>query len=244
LNGVRVKKTARVGWHTMCNLYSITTPVADMRRLFDVSPENDLLGNFRPLEAVFPKHHAPVVRLDTQGERQLVAMEWGFATPKISKKTGKPISPYAWNNARDENLLKSRLWRDSFVKRRCLVPVSSFQESKGKAPATNVWFAMNSDDETERPLFAFAGLWRHHQFEMQDKGADKDTFTVITTSANELIKPVHPNRMPVILGPGSFDSWLNGTETDALNLLKPYSSDEMRIAKEGVGIWSDPQAHV
>ena len=60
-------------------------------------------------------------------------MEWGFATPKISKKTGKPISPYAWNNARDENLLKSRLWRDSFVKRRCLVPVSSFQESKGKA---------------------------------------------------------------------------------------------------------------
>ena len=62
---------------------------------------------------------------------------------------------------------------------------------------------MNSDDETERPLFAFAGLWRHHQFEMQDAGADKDTFTVITTSANELIKPVHPNRMPVILRPAA-----------------------------------------
>ena len=79
---------------------------------------------------------------------------------------------------------------------------------------------------------------------MQDAGADKDTFTVITTSANELIKPVHPNRMPVILDPGSFDSWLNGTEADALNLLKPFASDEMRIAKEGVGIWSDPQAQV
>ena len=91
----------------MCDLYSITTPVAEMRGWFDIRIDNDQLGNFKLFEALFPKHQAPVVRIGDGGERQLVSMEWGFATPKISKKTGKSISPNAWNNTRDGNLLKS-----------------------------------------------------------------------------------------------------------------------------------------
>ena len=223
----------------MCNLYSITAPVTDMRRFFAVDRNNDKLGNFKSLGAVFPKHQAPVIRLGNGGERQLVSMEWGFATPKISKKTGKPMSPYAWNNARDENVMKLRLWRGSFQFRRCLIPVSSFQESKGRAPATNVWFSMKADQEHERPLFAFAGLWRHNQVEMQNSNTGRDTYTVITTKANALLQPIHPTRMPVILAPRSYDIWLHGKEKEALDLLKPFPCDQMRIAKQGVGVWSD-----
>ena len=54
-----------------------------MRGWFDIRIDNDQLGNFKPFEAVFPKHQAPVVRVGDGGERQLVSMEWGFATPKI-----------------------------------------------------------------------------------------------------------------------------------------------------------------
>ena len=47
----------------MCNVYSITAPVAEKRCLFDVCVNNDQLGNFKPLAAVFPKRKAPVVRI-------------------------------------------------------------------------------------------------------------------------------------------------------------------------------------
>ena len=104
---------------------------------------------------------------------------------------------------------------------------------------TNVWFSMKADQKNARPLFAFAGLWRHHQVEMQDPDTKRDTFTVITTMANALIEPIHPTRMPVIFSPQSYDTWLYGNEQDALSLLKPFPSDEMRIAKQGVGLWSD-----
>ena len=57
---------------------------------------------------------------------------------------------------------------------------------------------MKADQENTRLLFAFAGLWRHQQVEMQDPDTDRDTYTVITTMANALIEPIHPTRMPVI----------------------------------------------
>ena len=98
---------------------------------------------------------------------------------------------------------------------------------------------MKADQENARPLFAFAGLWRHHQVEMQDPDSDRDTYTVITTMANALIEPIHPTRMPVIFSPQSYDPWLYGTEQEAFRLLKPFPCDDMRIAKKGVGLWSD-----
>ena len=62
-----------------------------MRYLFDVCVNSDELGNFKPLAATFPMRKATVVRIGDGGEKQLVSMEWGFATLKISKKTGKSI---------------------------------------------------------------------------------------------------------------------------------------------------------
>jgi putative SOS response-associated peptidase YedK len=75
----------------MCNLYSLTTAKEAMRGLFDVDRNRDRLGNTEPLPAIWPKHMAPVVRLDGEGERELLMMSWGFLTAQTSKKTGKPI---------------------------------------------------------------------------------------------------------------------------------------------------------
>ena len=72
----------------MCNLYSITTAVEAMRNLFEVSTERDHLGNAEPLDAVWPKYPAPVVRLAEGGGREMLPMSWGFLTEKTSKKTG------------------------------------------------------------------------------------------------------------------------------------------------------------
>lgn len=224
----------------MCNLYANTTSQAMMREIFEVMGERDHLGNYRGQTAIWPKYEAPVVRLGTDGRRELVEMHWGFLTPQVSKKTGKPIQPAAWNNARDDKLRSSGLWKDSFLNRRCLIPGSAFREAKGRNPATDFWFAIKGG--AARPPFAFAGLWRAGQPGIDGEAGDWLTHTMVTTTANDLVKPVHPTRMPVILEEQDYDTWLAGSAEDAARLMRPFSSDRMRIVFEGIGITADTAA--
>ncbi|MDM7459695.1 MAG: SOS response-associated peptidase [Paracoccus sp. (in: a-proteobacteria)] len=221
----------------MCNLYANTTSQAAMREIFQVIGQRDHLGNYRGQSAIWPKYEAPVVRISDDGERELVEMHWGFLTPQVSKKTGKPIKPAAWNNARDDKLRSSGLWKDSFLNRRCLIPGSAFREAKGRNPATDYWFAIKGSDA--RPPFAFAGLWRAGQPGIDDETGDWLTHTIVTTTANDLVKPVNPTRMPVILDEQDYGTWLTGSAEDAAQLLRPYPSGQMGIFREGIGITSD-----
>ena len=221
----------------MCNLYSMTTAQMAMRQLFKVAPRNDQLGNAQPQSAIWPKYNAPVVRLTDNGDHEMLSMSWGFRTAKVSKKTGKPISPAAWNNARADKVVTNGLWKDSFINRRCLVPASSFREAKGRNPATDYWFALKGDES--RPPFAFAGMWRDIQPGLSDENLNLLTHTIITTTANEIVRPVHPDRMPVILDPSEYEAWLIGSVDDALGLLRPYPANCMQIVREGVGVLND-----
>ena len=134
----------------MCNLYSMTSNQEAICRLFRVEEMSAL--NLPTLPAIFPGHDAPVVRQTATGERELVLMHWGFILPQKGKV------PKGVTNARDDKVLSSGFWKSSFQECRCLLPVTSFAEPKGKKPAIWHWFAIKGDDP--RPLFFFAGIWR------------------------------------------------------------------------------------
>ncbi|MEQ8290671.1 MAG: SOS response-associated peptidase [Roseovarius sp.] len=224
----------------MCNLHSNMTTQQAMRQLFDVAAGFDGLGNFAPLPAIFPRYSAPVVRIGAGGERELVSMHWGFLMPQVSKKTGKPIMPKAVNNARDDKVRHSGFWRASFEARRCLIPATSFCEAKGRNPATYYWFGMASEDPDARPPFAFAGMWRGFRGEYRGELVEIETHTMVTSTPNELVKPVHPDRMPVILEPEDYETWLTGTPEAAAELMRPYPAGKMRIVQQGEGVKEDP----
>jgi putative SOS response-associated peptidase YedK len=60
-------------------------------------------------------------------------------------------------------------------------------------------------------------------------GKQTCTCTIITTEANEAVKPIH-DRMPVILPKDKEGIWINPTLDDKeelLAVLKPYTSEEM-----------------
>jgi putative SOS response-associated peptidase YedK len=215
----------------MCTLYSNTTNVEAMRRLFEVDARLDRLGNQPALPDIFPRHDAPVVRRAGDGQRELVRIHWGFLMPQLSTRTGKPIQPRAISNARDDKLLHSPFWRGSFEERRCLVPATSFCEPKGRAPATYYWFALKGDEP--RPPFAFAGLWRTFRGRYRDELAEIDTYAIVTTAPNDLVRPIHPERMPVILDPADYERWLHGTPQEAREVLRPFPADAMRIIRSG-----------
>jgi len=99
----------------------MTRSVEAIRRLFRI-PHNRAPATLEPLAAIFPGHVAPVVRRASDGERELSMLSWGFVLPQNGK------APRRVTNVRDDKVLTSRFWRDSFEKRRCLVPASSFCE--------------------------------------------------------------------------------------------------------------------
>lgn len=207
----------------MCNLYSMTKNQEAMRRLFDTKRER--VGNLPLFSAIFPGHDAPVVRLGEDGGRELVMMSWGFVLPQQGK------APKRVTNARADKVTVSSFWKASFEGRRCLVPVTSFAEPKGRKPAIWHWFGMKGDEA--RPLFAFGGLWRPWRGELKGELVEVDVMAFLTTTPNELVRPVHPNRMPVIIDPAHYDTWLTGSLDEALELARPYPADAMAIIHRG-----------
>ncbi|MCC9168646.1 SOS response-associated peptidase [Pontibacter harenae] len=126
-------------------------------------------------------------------------------------------------NARAETITEKPSFRNLFKSKRCLVPTDGFFEwqvtPQGKVPHR----ILLKNEE----LFSFAGLWD----EWLDKSTGEvlHTYTIITTEANELMKPIH-DRMPVILSPDEEELWLDEhkPQEDLLSLLKPFDADRMK----------------
>lgn len=206
----------------MCNLYSVTTSHEAMRGVFKFEPRQI---NLPSLPAIFPGHDAPVVHLSEDGKRELFMMSWGFVLPQGDK------APKRVTNARADKVTTSPFWKSSFNERRCLVPATSFAEPKGKKPAVWHWFGLKGDEP--RPIFAFAGLWRSWRGKLKDELVDLNVMAFLTTTPNSVVKPIHPNRMPVILHREDYDTWLTGGPEEAFELARPYPADEMLIVAKG-----------
>ena len=109
------------------------------------------------------------------------------------------------NNARAETVDTKPSFRTSFAKHRCLIPANGFYEwklvSEGGKVRKQAYYVRPAEEDG---FFAFAGLlarWR------SPDGTDLVTTCIITTAANAVMEPIH-DRMPVILGPGAWDRWL------------------------------------
>jgi putative SOS response-associated peptidase YedK len=141
------------------------------------------------MNAIFPRHVAPVVRQSEDGEREMVLMSWGFM------RLEKGRAPRPVTNVRDDQIRTNPFWRDTFQKRRCLVPASSFCEPNGDVkPATWHWFALKGQDE--RPLFAFPGIWSRYQGPVKKDGpnVDIETYSFLTTTPNPLVSTINHER--------------------------------------------------
>ena len=212
----------------MCNLYAHTRKDDDLARFFRVS--HNRRTRFEPVNAIFPRHVAPVVRYAQDGEREIVLMTWGFM--RLEKgRAPKPVT-----NVRNDQIQTNPFWRDSFRQRRCLVPASSFCEPNGDVkPATWHWFALKGDDP--RPLFAFPGIWRSYKGPMKKDGpnVDIETYSFLTTTPNPLVATINHERMPVLLTrEDEFETWLRGSVYEAMTLAREYPAEQMQIVQEGL----------
>jgi putative SOS response-associated peptidase YedK len=98
-------------------------------------------------------------------------------------------------------------------RRRCLIPADGFYEWKGEIGKKQAFHLHRPDDG----LFAFAGLWEPW---MGADGSEIETGLIITTEPNREVAAIHP-RMPVVIAPEYYETWLTGEVKDAAPLMRP-----------------------
>jgi len=211
----------------MCNLYSKLITPSTLRTFFEdmglVLTEDSLTKNYQP-GYVGADQDGPIIRWEENDYNlEIDDLRWGF--PKVSDKHKSYIT-----NIRN---LDSRWWKDvnrEYVTNsihRCLVPFDRFSEWDAKE-RKNAWFKVKSE------VSFFAGIWRPWTGErLKDVGEKRrkrveerwELYSFLTTEANDVVKPVHPKAMPVILtNPNECRVWLKGAEAKELQKSLP---DEM-----------------
>ena len=199
----------------MCGRYALHSDPETLRQRFGADPPADLFPRYN----VAPTQSIPLLRQE-EGHRRFRLARWGLI-PHWAKERN---TGYSTINARAETVASKPAFRSAFRHRRCLIPADGFYEwqprpgSKVKQP----WFIALRD----RAPMAFAGLWERWQ---SPDGESVESCSIIVTDTNALMQPIH-DRMPVILAPADWDTWLDPDtkDTAALQaLLQPYPAEAM-----------------
>lgn len=204
----------------MCGRYYRLGDKQALAEHFRAQPVDEGAFASVPAYNIAPSTLQPVIRQSRETDaREIVPMRWGL----VGHNSAGPDPKRSTFNARSETVEKSPLWRSPFLRRRCLVPLSGFYEWR-KPERTAFRFSVQ-----ETSLFALAGLWDAWKNPADDTWLQ--SFAVLTTSANELMAPVH-DRMPVILRQQDYGRWLSRDDAQRppTDLLRPFDPLLMEIA--------------
>jgi len=223
----------------VCGRYTSTSTATELAATFGV---NEIRGeqlpiryNVAPTQPVYAVADGRPAGPGQRGPRQLGTFRWGLV-PAWAKSLAVGAGMI---NARAEGIATKPAYRNALVRRRCLIPADAFYEWQA-APAAQealgladlAGFAAPATAAGKRPYairprggrpMAFAGLWEVWRPPGQPDADLVRTCTIITTEANSLLAPIH-HRMPVVLGPSDWETWLDRSNQDPgplLDLLVP-----------------------
>ncbi len=195
----------------MCGRYSLEARPDEIAEAFDLAETFAFEARYN----IAPTQSVPVVRVDQEsGRRRVATIRWGL--------TSHPGNPRPLINARSETVDSKPSFRKSFRSRRCLVPATGFFEWQKLGGAKQPFFIQRAD----RGLFAFAGIWDEA---LLADGSPVEAFVILTTEPNRIMSPIH-DRMPVILAPDAWSTWLESDTPEHYSALLVPAPDEVLTA--------------
>jgi putative SOS response-associated peptidase YedK len=205
----------------MCSRFTLTR-IESLAELFQLAGLLHLEPlTLEPRFNVAPSQLVAAVRYDIEkGTKELAELRWGL----IPSWADDPKIGYKLINARAESVAQKPAFRAAFKKRRCLIPADGYFEWQKQGSKKQPYYFRRQDGKP----FAFAGLWE--RWDKSPAGQPPlESCTIITTEANALTQPIH-DRMPVILQPNDYATWLDPALQDPavlVPLLRPLAGDEL-----------------
>ena len=162
-----------------------------------MSKPSTMSGNIRPTDM------AAVLASNKQGNLGVFPMIWGFTHESMSK----PLI-----NCRIETADQKPLWKDSWLKRRCVILASWYYEW-GFPPSEVGFRNANEQRNIKKEKYAIqpegaeitylAGLYRFEEH----RGVQIPMFAVLTRESVAPVSDIH-DRMPLILGKDTLADWI------------------------------------
>jgi putative SOS response-associated peptidase YedK len=203
----------------VCGRFSITGDLDFYAEYFGV--DEIATKPLNPSWNVAPTDHIYVVA-DHDHARALGTMKWGLV-PHWAKS-----SKNIHINARSETVASNPAFRDSFARKRCLIPSDGFYEWEPPETGRHPHWIFRADGH---PM-VFAGIWATRKDEAT--GEWVRSCSILTMGASGAISQIH-DRMPLTLRREVWDMWLDRELTDpetALSLMQPI--DDGLIMEYGV----------
>ena len=166
----------------MCGRYNFTVEQSDELREIIEKLNAKIHGKEYKSGEIFPTNQVPLL-IGEENQASPVLSTWGF--PKFDSK-GVII------NARSESAFEKKIFRESLINRRCIIPSSGFYEWDSEK--RKFMFRLEGTD-----ALYMAGLYNYFQDELR--------FVILTTEANESMKEVH-NRMPLVVPRAEINTWI------------------------------------
>jgi len=204
----------------MSNRY-VSPDQAEIERYFEVGRRNPTPP--WPAE-IFPRAPGPFVRLDREGQRELIVGRWGLI-PHFAKS---PDIRYSTNNARSEELAAKPTYRTPWARRqRCIIPALSFDEPNWET-GKNIWWRFRRADAEP---WGLAGLW--NAWIDRATGEIHESFTMLTINADDhpLMRRMHKpdptlppdqqdKRSVIPIDRTDIEQWLSGSIEEAAELMR------------------------
>ncbi|MEY4424586.1 MAG: hypothetical protein RJB56_213 [Actinomycetota bacterium] len=220
----------------MCGRFVVARTVGEIQTIFEV---DEIIGdvpstsyNVAPTQQIamivdrsFEKDEngAPVGELS----REIHSARWGLV-PRWSKgpAEGAPLI-----NGRIESLLEKPSFKDSVVRRRCVIPASGYYEWQVASDGTKQPFYINAGTDG---MFALAGLyewWADPSKAANDPSRWLLSATTLTKASCPELAHIH-DRNPVLLSADTFDAWLDPHIEGDQDLLDAIAIDSDLVAGE------------
>lgn len=199
----------------MCGRYTLHTSAAEVAEHFELDPggrAGELVSRYN----IAPTQDVPAVGPSEAVGRGLAFLRWGLVPHWSDGPSDLPSLIYA----RSETVHEKPAFRSAFARRRCLLPADGYFEWKKEAGGKQPYHLRLPGGG----VFAFAGIW--DRWDGVGDGEDASPIfscALLTTEAAPEIAGLH-DRMPVLLPPEEYGSWLDRSirERGALDdLLSP-----------------------
>ena len=182
----------------MCGRFVNLNKIDKLNKIFEINEsenvENRISYNIAPSQSTIIITNSKFFKIEKAN--------WGMKFFDKKQNQEKNII-----NSRLETIQKKILFKESFEKRRCVIPANGYYEWSVKDNIKIPYFINIPDKE----MIYFAGIWKYFNF----KKSSMKVFSIITKPANNLIKEIH-DRMPVTLSAEESKDYLDHNNSDYL----------------------------